>query len=151
MGAAGCGAIAQIKHLSHLRDDPERFEIHGLCDISQHVLEMVGVDYKVPASDLFTGIRYLFSSDVDAVLICSSGTSAPQAIVSAQAGKHLLVEKPACATTAEAEAMVSTCGSAGDLLMVVIRNDTSQALICAAEYLRYAGYQARSGESFSSV
>ena len=118
MGVVGCGAIAQIQHLPHLRDDPKRFEIHGLCDISEHVLEMVGVDYKVPAASRFTDIQDLLASDVDAVLICSSGTHAPQVIAAAQAGKHVLVEKPACTTLEEAEAMVSACDSAGVRLMV---------------------------------
>ena len=118
MGVVGCGAIAQIQHLPHLRDDPERFEIHGLCDISQHVLEMVGPDYQVPPSSRFTEMRDLLASDVDAVLICSSGTHAPQVIAAAQAGKHVLVEKPACATMDEAEAMVSACDAAGVRLMV---------------------------------
>ena len=58
------------------------------------------------------------ASDIDAVLICSSGSHAPQVLAAAAAGKHVLVEKPACITLREARAMIDACDAAGVVLMV---------------------------------
>lgn len=41
----------------------------------------------------------------------------------AAAGKHVLCEKPMASTTAEAEAMIAACASAGRLLMIAYRLD----------------------------
>ena len=38
MGMIGCGAIAQIQHLPHLRELDEEFEIAGLCDLSPKLM-----------------------------------------------------------------------------------------------------------------
>ena len=48
MGVIGCGAIAQIQHLPHLRELSDEFEIAGLCDISPRLLAAVGDDFGVP-------------------------------------------------------------------------------------------------------
>ena len=48
VGVVGCGAIAQIQHLPHLRDGRDRFEIGGICDIAPDLLRKVGDDFHVP-------------------------------------------------------------------------------------------------------
>ena len=56
--------------------------------------------------------------DVDAVDICSpNALHAEMAIAAAQAGKHVLVEKPIAVTLAEADAMIDAAASAGVVLM----------------------------------
>ncbi len=117
VGVVGCGAIAQIQHLPHLRDGRDRFEIGGICDISPALLARVGDDFGVPAHARFTDFEELAASDIDAVLICSSGTHAPPTLAAARHGRHVLVEKPACTTLAEARAMIDACAAAGVLLM----------------------------------
>src|SRR5262249_4822718 len=57
-------------------------------------------------------------SDVDAVIVCPSGSHAAASIAAAEAGKHVLVEKPMCTTVAEAEVMVAAAEQAGTVLMV---------------------------------
>ncbi len=38
IGIIGCGAIAQIQHLPHLRELNDQFEIGGLADLSPKLL-----------------------------------------------------------------------------------------------------------------
>src|SRR5437868_8292271 len=113
VGIIGCGAIAQIQHLPHLRELDDEFEIAGLADLSPKLLEAVGLDYGVPAERQFLDYREMVRSDIDAVIVCPSGSHAPPSIAAAEAGKHILVEKPMCTTVAEAEAMVAAADRAG--------------------------------------
>ncbi len=118
VGVIGCGAIAQIQHLPHLRELDDQFAIGGLADLSPRLLEAVGEDYGVPRERRFLDYRELVRSDIDAVIVCPSGSHAPPSIAAAEAGKHVLVEKPMCTTVAEAEAMVAAAERAGVVLMV---------------------------------
>jgi predicted dehydrogenase len=60
--------------------------------------------------------------DVDAVCLCTpSGQHAEQAIEAAQAGKHVLVEKPMALSLEEADAMIEACEMAGVVLGVVLQ------------------------------
>ena len=118
VGMIGCGAIAQIQHLPHLRELDDQFEIAGLCDLSPGVLEAVGAEYGVPAERRFTDYAAMLRSDIDAVIVCPSGSHAAPSIAAAEAGKHVLVEKPMCVTVREAEAMVAAAERGGGVLMV---------------------------------
>ncbi len=118
VGVIGCGAIAQIQHLPHLREMDDQFEIGGLADLSPQLLEAVGAEYGVPTSRRFLDYREMVRSDIDAVIVCPSGSHARPTIAAAEAGKHILVEKPMCTTVAEAEAMVAAAERAGVILMV---------------------------------
>jgi predicted dehydrogenase len=118
VGIIGCGAIAQIQHLPHLRELDDQFEIAGLADLSPQVLAAVGADYGVPEERRFLDYRELVRSDIDAVIVCPSGSHAPPSIAAAEAGKHILVEKPMCTTVPEAEAMVAAAERSGVILMV---------------------------------
>jgi len=118
IGIIGCGAIAQIQHLPHLRELRDEFEIAGLCDLSQTLLATVGAEYGVPPERRFVDYGDLVRSDVEAVIVCPSGTHAAPSIAAARAGKHVFVEKPMCTTVAEAEAMVAAAEKAERVLMV---------------------------------
>lgn len=57
---------------------------------------------------------------IDVVCICTpSGQHAEQAVAIAQAGKHVLVEKPMALTLADADRMIAACDEAGVKLGVV--------------------------------
>jgi predicted dehydrogenase len=118
IGVIGCGAIAQIQHLPHLRELDDEFAIGGLSDLSPKLLEYVGEQYGVPAERRFVDYHDLLRSDIDGVIVCPSGSHAPPSIAAAQAGKHVLVEKPMCTTVREARAMVDAADRAGVMLMV---------------------------------
>jgi UDP-N-acetyl-2-amino-2-deoxyglucuronate dehydrogenase len=59
---------------------------------------------------------------VHVICICTpSGQHAAQTIVAAQAGKHVLVEKPMALSLADADAMIAACAQAGVKLGVVLQ------------------------------
>jgi predicted dehydrogenase len=61
----------------------------------------------------------LSSPDVDAVLVASPNPAhAPQTLLAASTGKHVLVEKPMALSVVECRAMIDACRAAGVVLMV---------------------------------
>ena len=111
VGVIGCGGIAQIQHLPHLVELSSDFEVAGLCDLSRELLAHVGAAYGVPPERRHVEYHELVQrADIDAVIVCNSGTHAPPAIAAARAGKHILVEKPVCYTVAEARAIAGPGG-----------------------------------------
>src|SRR5919202_1685664 len=118
IGVIGCGAIAQIQHLPHLRELSDEFDIGGLADLSPRLLEVVGDEYGVPRDRRFLDYHDLVRSPIDGVIVCPSGSHAAPTIAAAEAGKHVFVEKPMCTTVREAEAMVEAAERAGVTLMV---------------------------------
>jgi predicted dehydrogenase len=116
VGVIGCGLIAQHMHLPHLSELRERFEIHALCDVSQPTLEYVGEKYHV--SRRYTDYRDLLAADVDAVLVLLSASPGEVLVAAAQAGKHILVEKPLAYSVPEAEDSIAAAEAAGVKLMV---------------------------------
>jgi len=136
IGIVGCGAIAQIQHLPHLRELDGEFAIGGLADLSPRLLEAVGEQYGVPPERRFLDYHDLVSSDVDAVIVCPSGSHAPASIAAAEAGKHVLVEKPMCTNADEARAMVAAADRAGVLLMVAYMKQYEPAYQFARKHVR---------------
>jgi predicted dehydrogenase len=116
VGVIGCGLIAQVMHLPHLREMDDRFEIAALCDLSPGTLATIGDHYGV--SRRHTRWQDLVAADLDAVLILTSGSHAAPAIAAARAGRHVLVEKPMCFTLREADAMIAAAAEHGVVLMV---------------------------------
>jgi predicted dehydrogenase len=116
VGVVGCGLVAQVMHLHYLRELSDRFEIAAICDLSEEVREACALEYAVP--NQFASWQELVASPLDAVLVLTSGSHAPIAIAAAQAGMHVLVEKPMCFSVAEGQAMVDAAGAAGTTLMV---------------------------------
>jgi predicted dehydrogenase len=136
IGIVGCGAIAQIQYLPLLRELGDDFAIGGLCDLSRGLVNVLGDEYGVPANRRFADFRDLAASDVDAVVVCNTGSHAGPAIAAAAAGKHVLVEKPMCTTVAEAEAMVAAAEQSGVVLMVGYMKRHDPAYRYAAERVR---------------
>ena len=101
VGVIGCGAIAQIMHLPYLVDY-EHFELVALSDMYQPTLDAVADRYHI--QDRYTDWRELIArQDIDAVVICHSGSHRDSVIESIQAGKHVFVEKPLTWNLREAE------------------------------------------------
>jgi predicted dehydrogenase len=118
VGVIGCGAIAQVWHLPHMREHAREFEIRALCDLSRKLLDELGQEYGVPPERRFGDYREMVQSDVEAVIVCPSASHAEPSIVAAGAGKHVFVEKPMCTTEREAREMVAAADRAGVVLQV---------------------------------
>jgi predicted dehydrogenase len=116
VGVIGCGLIAQVMHLHYLRELSERFEIAAVCDLSEEVRDACAKEYGVP--EKFALWQDLIARPLDAVLVLTSGSHAPAAIAAANAGLHVLVEKPMCLSVAEGQEMIDAAARAGVVLMV---------------------------------
>ena len=116
VGVIGCGLVAQVMHLHYLRELADRFEIAAVCDLSEEVRTACARQYHVP--ERFATWHELLAAPLDAVLVLTSGSHAPIAIAAAQAGLHVLVEKPMCYSVAEGRAMIDAADAAGVTLMV---------------------------------
>lgn len=116
VGVIGCGVIAQVMHLPHLLELDDRFELSAVCDVAEPTAQACAERYGAP--QVFTDWRAMLGEQLDAVLVATSGSHAPMAIAAAQAGMHVLVEKPMCITPEEGERMIDAAQSAGVRLMV---------------------------------
>jgi predicted dehydrogenase len=116
VGVIGGGLIAQVMHLHYLRELSDRFEIAAICDLSADAREAVAREYGV--TQQFDSWQELIAQPFDAVLVLTSGSHAPAAIAAAEAGMHVLVEKPMCFSVTEGRAMVDAADKAGVTLMV---------------------------------
>jgi predicted dehydrogenase len=114
VGIIGCGNVALNFHLPAYQALPEQYEIVGLADPTPDRLrlgaEAAGLDedrLHADALDLIT------RDDVDVIDVCT-----PQhlhhdlVIAAAEAGKHVMSEKPLAAAPAEAAAMVRAAEAA---------------------------------------
>ncbi len=117
IGVIGCGLIAQVMHLPHLRELREQFNLCALCDLSAEVLARVADDYAVTAT--FTDYHDLLAlRELDAVLIASSGDHSPSVLAALEAGKHVFVEKPLSYGLQAADRLIETSERRGLCLMV---------------------------------
>jgi len=116
VGVVGCGVIAQVMHLPHLRELDDEYELAAICDISTTVAEACMREFG--AARAVSQWQDLLDMRLDAVLVLTSGSHAPIAIAAAESGAHVFVEKPMCLGPAEGRAMIEAASSAGVHLMV---------------------------------
>ena len=94
----------------------------------------IGAKFGVPC---FRQEELLTHPAVDAVCICTpSGRHAEQAIAAAQAGKHVLVEKPMALSLSDADAMISACHQADVKLGVVLQRRAEPLFRCVYDAIR---------------
>ena len=74
VGVIGCGLVAQVMHLPHLRELDDRFEVAAVCDLAPGALEFAGAMF--PSARRHTAWEELLG-DVDAVLVLTAGSHAP--------------------------------------------------------------------------
>ncbi|RDH80087.1 gfo/Idh/MocA family oxidoreductase [Mycolicibacterium moriokaense] len=117
VGVVGAGIIAQVMHLNYLRELSDLFDVVALCDISDQNVANNADRYDIAGR--YTDWREMLAdADIDAVFILTSGSHAPIAVAAANAGKHVLVEKPMCFSVAEGLEMKAAADAAGVTLMV---------------------------------
>jgi myo-inositol 2-dehydrogenase/D-chiro-inositol 1-dehydrogenase len=117
LGLIGCGSIARLAHLpamSHLRG---LVRLVAAADLDAAAADAAARPWDAAAETDYRAI--LARKDVTAVVIATPEfMHAEQVIAAAQAGKHVLCEKPMCRTLAEADAMLDACRRAGTKLMI---------------------------------
>ena len=111
IGVLGCGAIAQVQHLPNLLALNEEFVVPIVCDLSPDQAAYVAKRFAIPRH--VSTLDDLLSADIDAVLLCHTDPKSEAAIAAFAAGKHVLIEKPICASPQEADAMIAAMHKAG--------------------------------------
>ena len=135
VGVIGAGLIAQVMHLHYLRELADQFEVLAICDIAEENAAASADRYGIAKA--CSDWRELLDEPVEAILVLTGGSHAPIAIEAARAGRHVLVEKPMCFSTAEAKAMIAAADAAGVCLMVAYNKRYDPA------YLRFREEAAR--------
>ncbi|AJY75912.1 Gfo/Idh/MocA family protein [Paenibacillus beijingensis] len=112
----GCGAISRLRHIPEYAANPN-VEIVAFCDPNIERAKQYAETYKGRAySDYETMLK---QEHPDAVSVCTPNSlHARTAIAVAEAGAHVLVEKPIASTEAEALAMIDAARAKGVYLMV---------------------------------
>jgi len=134
----GCGRIAG-KHLEAIARHSERAELVAVCDSDGRALEAAAARAKVPGFS--TMEELLARSNADVVILATpSGNHAAETIQAAEAGRHVITEKPMATRWHDGKAMVTACDKAGVQLFVVKqnrRNATIQMLRRAIDRRRF--------------
>jgi UDP-N-acetyl-2-amino-2-deoxyglucuronate dehydrogenase len=92
-------------------------ELAAVVHYDPNRFDALSAQFGVPC---LTEEAMLARGDIDAVCICTpSGQHAAQGVAAAQAGKHVLVEKPMALTLADADRMIAACQEAGVQLGVL--------------------------------
>ncbi|HML47819.1 MAG TPA: Gfo/Idh/MocA family oxidoreductase [Clostridia bacterium] len=130
----GCGTIANAAHIPSYLNNPEA-EIAYFCDIlperAAAAVEKYGCgtaieDYHVALAD----------PQVVAVSVCTpNNVHAPIAIDAMRAGKHVLCEKPAATTLAEAQEMQRVAAETGMTLNIGVVNRFNDSVNMIKKYI----------------
>ncbi|WP_256762405.1 Gfo/Idh/MocA family protein [Cohnella sp. WQ 127256] len=112
----GCGAIAQRRHIPEYAANPN-VELVAFAD---PVIERAQSMADTYGGKSYSSYEELLKNEkVDAVSVCTPNfLHAPMTIAAANAGAHVLVEKPMASTAEEAEQMIEAAQKNGVYLMV---------------------------------
>jgi predicted dehydrogenase len=117
VGVVGCGVIAQVMHLTHVRALADRYELAAVCDVSTDLAEACARRYGAEQS--YTSYEdMLLRADLDVVLDLTPDSHAPLALAAVQAGCHVFVEKPMCFGLGEGREVFEAVSAAGVTFMV---------------------------------
>jgi predicted dehydrogenase len=102
VGVIGCGTIAQISHIPNLISDDDRFKLLALSDMNAELLADVADHYHI--SDRYLDYRELLDrEDVEAVVVCHSGSHRDTVLAALESNKDVFVEKPLAWNLREAQ------------------------------------------------
>ena len=122
----GCGRIFQ-KHLEALKAHSENLQLVAVCDVDSAKLATAVASSGVRGFPNLDAL--LVESDVDIVVLCTpSGLHADQTVRIANAGKHVITEKPMATRWEDGKRMLQACDNAGVRLFVVKQNRCNSTL-----------------------
>ena len=134
LGIIGVGGMGG----GHLRYMVSRGDVNiaAVCDVDEkHLAKAVGV--AGPGATPYRDYRYLLArKDIDAVIIATPDHwHAVQMVHACESGKHVYVEKPACATIAEGKAMVAAATKHRRCVQVGSQGRATRAAYQANQYI----------------
>ena len=123
---AGCGRIA-ANHFESIAQHADRAELVAVCDSDPAAL--AAATTRTGAQGFAHYPQMLAEVDADCVVLATpSGLHARQVIEAAQAGRHVMTEKPMATRWADGLAMVKACDEARVRLFVVKQNRRNRTL-----------------------
>jgi UDP-N-acetyl-2-amino-2-deoxyglucuronate dehydrogenase len=123
---AGCGRIA-ANHFESIAQHADRAELVAVCDSDPAAL--AAATARTGAQGYAHYPQMLAEVDADCVVLATpSGLHARQVIEAAQAGRHVMTEKPMATRWADGLAMVKACDDARVRLFVVKQNRRNRTL-----------------------
>jgi UDP-N-acetyl-2-amino-2-deoxyglucuronate dehydrogenase len=122
----GCGRIS-ANHFDAIDKQADRAELVGVCDIDSAALEKAVQRTGAPPFRSLDAL--LAGTDADLVILSTpSGLHADQAVQVAEAGRHVMTEKPMATRWQDGKRMVHACDLAGVHLFVVKQNRRNATL-----------------------
>jgi predicted dehydrogenase len=116
IGVIGCGAIAQLSHIPYIADD-ERFELVALADMNESLLNEVADRYKI--AHRYVDYKDVYArDDIDAVIICHSGSHYETILAAIDAEKHIFTEKPVAWNLRQVEEIAETVANYDKIVQV---------------------------------
>jgi predicted dehydrogenase len=150
VGLIGAGGIASA-HIKGYREHADRIGVTAVADAVEQTADERGAELGATP---YTDYRQMLAAeDIDAVDICLPHHLHRDAIVAAaEAGKHILCEKPLCLTVEEAAA-VRTAVTANGVTLMCAHNQLFMPAVAKAKELLEAGtlgtvYEVRTTDSF---
>lgn len=133
-GIVGCGRIAK-RHSEILGNGLiDGAQLSAVCDVRSERADEMAQKFGIKA--YYSLEDMLESGDVDVVSILTpSGMHAEHTIAAANAGKHVVVEKPMALRLEDADAMIAACDRARVKLFVVKQNRLNVPVVKAREAL----------------
>lgn len=118
-GIIGCGRVAP-RHADSI-SQLANAELVAIADTIESRAQNFANKYDAtPYTDYQEMLK---RDDIDIINICTpSGLHAPMGIEVAQAGKHIIVEKPIALSTADADSLINAADEAGVKLCVILQN-----------------------------
>ncbi|MDH7602644.1 MAG: Gfo/Idh/MocA family oxidoreductase [Armatimonadota bacterium] len=115
-GIIGAGSVSSL-HAAAIRNCPEA-HLAAVADVCEERARKLA-----DGAEVYTDYRRLLERrDIDAVCVCvPSGMHMPVCIDAANAGKHVLVEKPLEVTLEKADAIINACDKASVKLGVIFQ------------------------------
>lgn len=117
IGLIGTGAISNL-HLLAMNMAKEKVKLTAVCDIREDAVRQFASQAKIKA--VYTdALMMLKEADIEAVDICASHhVHRDLAVASAEAGKHVLLEKPMAISLQECRDIIAATQKAGTTLMI---------------------------------
>lgn len=119
VGVIGCGNIFPM-HAASIGLSG-RAKVAAVCDVKESRAKQAADKY---ACAYFTDYKQMIDeAELDVVHICTPHyLHAPMVVYAAEAGKHVLTEKPMSITVEDAKAMIAACEKNGVTLGVIFQN-----------------------------
>lgn len=110
-GIIGCGDVARKRVAGAIQNDPNS-RLAAVCRRDEVKLRDFAKDFEVPMATT-SADELITSTEIDAVYVATPvHLHYPQTRAAAQAGKHVLVEKPMAMSVAECDEMIAACQNA---------------------------------------